>query len=233
MPARKIESLPPEVERERERTRRALGALGAGLMVALQRKQSRIVESSRGIGPALVAGALATGLADTVRDWRGTARERGTERLREELAAAGIAGALLPPRTGLAAVDARLADRAVAGTVRRWSERVAASEGAAARAYREAARASTARLRLISVTETSAAFSDERAAAIVRANVGAHVELFRVWDATLDKRTCPTCEELDGTMVPYRESYPRGDVPGSVHPGCRCLESFVPVEMTR
>lgn len=47
------------------------------------------------------------------------------------------------------------------------------------------------------------------------------MELLRIWDARLDKRTCPVCSEADGTIVGIREPFPLGE-PGSPHPRCRC-----------
>lgn len=51
-------------------------------------------------------------------------------------------------------------------------------------------------------------------------------QLFKVWDATLDKRTCGTCEHAHGTIVLADEDFPDG-VPGRVHPRCRCIEHLL------
>jgi SPP1 gp7 family putative phage head morphogenesis protein len=50
--------------------------------------------------------------------------------------------------------------------------------------------------------------------------------LFRVWDATMDRRTCPTCSSAHGTIVRVDEPFPAGR-PGGVHPNCRCTEQVL------
>jgi hypothetical protein len=51
--------------------------------------------------------------------------------------------------------------------------------------------------------------------------------LLKVWDAELDRRTCPTCEGAHGEMVPLHDEFSNG-VPGGVHPRCRCSSHVVP-----
>lgn len=82
----------------------------------------------------------------------------------------------------------------------------------------KAAKLLTNRVELAAATESANAFNDGRAKYI---RVATDVELLKVWDATLDKRTCPTCSSADGTIVFARERFPLGE-PGSVHPRCRC-----------
>lgn len=47
------------------------------------------------------------------------------------------------------------------------------------------------------------------------------------WDATLDAKTCEDCKSLDGTIVPIGLSFPDEQIPGEVHPRCRCIEVIV------
>lgn len=49
----------------------------------------------------------------------------------------------------------------------------------------------------------------------------------KLWDARLDKRTCPVCRDLDGTIRPIGIAFPRKEVPGKTHFGCRCLQVLV------
>lgn len=49
----------------------------------------------------------------------------------------------------------------------------------------------------------------------------------KLWDARLDKRTCPVCRDLDGTIRPIGFDFPRSEVPGKTHPNCRCLQVLV------
>lgn len=48
-----------------------------------------------------------------------------------------------------------------------------------------------------------------------------------VWDARMDKITCPRCRDLDGTIRPIGIAFPGGAVPGKVHTSCRCLGGLV------
>ncbi len=43
------------------------------------------------------------------------------------------------------------------------------------------------------------------------------------WDAILDRRTCKRCKAHDGETVPLGSEFSGGDVPGLVHPICRCV----------
>lgn len=47
------------------------------------------------------------------------------------------------------------------------------------------------------------------------------------WDAALDAKTCEDCNGLDGTIVPIGLSFPNEQIPGEVHPRCRCIEVIV------
>lgn len=51
--------------------------------------------------------------------------------------------------------------------------------------------------------------------------------VYRLWNAMLDKRTCADCELHDGEIVPVGESFSSRDIPGYVHPNCRCVETIV------
>lgn len=79
-------------------------------------------------------------------------------------------------------------------------------------------------LRRIAVTESAEAYGSGRAK-VLRAQPRI-IRLLRVWDATLDKRTCPICRGADGTIVGARESFPDGE-PGAVHPWCRCTYTLL------
>jgi len=92
--------------------------------------------------------------------------------------------------------------------------------------------ATEARLRLIGVTEVAEATSDERDQILRRvgeqhreATTGSLI-VFKVWDAALDKRTCPKCERAHHTVVPFFMDFPDGR-PGGVHGNCRCYEGTI------
>lgn len=44
----------------------------------------------------------------------------------------------------------------------------------------------------------------------------------RVWITTLDDRSCPECEELDGEVAPLDAPFPGGVMSPPAHPNCRC-----------
>lgn len=70
----------------------------------------------------------------------------------------------------------------------------------------------------IAATESAEAFNTARAKRIRSDDART---LLRVWDAQLDKRTCPICSKAEGTIVGASEPFPLGE-PGAVHPFCRC-----------
>lgn len=55
----------------------------------------------------------------------------------------------------------------------------------------------------------------------------------RRWDATLDAKVCETCKSMHGITVPAYEAFPKGLVPGDVHPLCRCFPTYVPLSMLK
>jgi hypothetical protein len=72
----------------------------------------------------------------------------------------------------------------------------------------------------ISATETASAFNDETHKQTER-HAYAFPFLSKYWDSTLDKRACPRCSDLNGTMRPWGVDFDGGAVP-SVHANCRC-----------
>lgn len=50
---------------------------------------------------------------------------------------------------------------------------------------------------------------------------GWSANLFRLWSAVLDRKTCPVCHGLDGTMVPMGKKFHAGEAP--LHIRCRCV----------
>ena len=91
---------------------------------------------------------------------------------------------------------------------------------------------------MIAATETASAFNDERTR-IEKHLADENKEtswwpfLVKVWDATLDKRTCPVCAKLHGTRRGWGSDFPGGKEPGKVHPNDRCLSLFfaIPFEV--
>jgi len=76
------------------------------------------------------------------------------------------------------------------------------------------------------------AWADERQRSLLataRAQKQANIVPFvgKLWDARLDKRTCPVCRTLDGTIRPIGIDFPRKEVPGKSHIGCRCQSALI------
>ncbi len=170
------------------------------------------------VGTIETANRLQRGIRSGVVLARQEARQRGVARLEAEATSAGV--------------DIRIASGerlAALGLARDWERGTFLGRSYANRWLRKAreledARAASAATRgsldRIAVSESSEAFSSGRDAAI-EAEPATVVEILKVWDATLDRRTCPVCSDADGTIVGLSESFPAGE-PGAVHALCRC-----------
>jgi predicted aldo/keto reductase-like oxidoreductase len=80
-------------------------------------------------------------------------------------------------------------------------------------------------------TEVAHAFNDERERQtdeVSKAYTAPFV--IKVWDATLDKRTCNVCARRDGTLQFIGLSF-HDDGPGKVHPNCRCVSVLWPMRV--
>lgn len=80
------------------------------------------------------------------------------------------------------------------------------------------------RLAQIAVTENANAYNLEHRNAVIDTADG--LGLVEVWDSELDKRTCEVCMSLDGSLA-IDGSFDGGQIPGAVHPWCRCTSHFV------
>lgn len=84
-------------------------------------------------------------------------------------------------------------------------------------------------LETIAASQVSEAFNDERSR-VENDNRATYAGvLVKLWDAKDDRRTCPVCDKLDGKMRPWGLAFPDGNVPGKVHPKCRCRWNPVPL----
>lgn len=59
--------------------------------------------------------------------------------------------------------------------------------------------------------------------------------VLKLWDPTLDRRTCPACKAMEDNLVPIGRDFRRKLVPGKVHQRCRCLSVivFAPIYLGR
>ncbi len=137
-------------------------------------------------------------------------------------------------RTAAAATDIPQAAKAYTETLReKLNEALARREGRGARlgeAFKDAVRGSDSKLEQVIATESSKAFSqahDEAVQRLVQAAPEVAAQFLLRWDATLDSRTCPRCEELDGTTARLDEGF--NPAPGEIHPRCRCVPTIIPL----
>ena len=95
----------------------------------------------------------------------------------------------------------------------------------------QAARSSTSRilssLGRTAATETAFAYAEEHGrqmnAAAEQAKAAPLARLlYKRWEGALDRKICRVCANHDNEIVPATEPFRGGDVPGQVHPHCRC-----------
>lgn len=86
----------------------------------------------------------------------------------------------------------------------------------------ELAQALRPQLERIAATESANGFNFGRTEAAKQSGV----QLWRRWDAVLDKRTCPVCSAAHGEIVRPGDAFRYG-TPGQVHPLCRCTEELL------
>lgn len=117
----------------------------------------------------------------------------------------------------------RYAQRSSARWLRKTRE--LRGDGASRKGARRGARKATRGYRnLVSSSEVSRTYNQEREELARQHARRTGDDVWLVWDASLDRRTCPTCVDKDGTKVLASEGW-GGLGPGSVHPGCRCTST--------
>lgn len=159
--------------------------------------------------------------------------------------AKALAGEFIPIRRQMAKAGA---GRLSLPTVRPLLARDIAEIDAAAKRYHDSLLSAAERLeapdlgRLLSSADRSldtevtslvaSGFNDERerllrAAANDNAGHDWLPAVLKLWDPTLDRRTCKACEAMEDQLVPIGLDFRRGLVPGKVHQRCRCLSVIV------
>ncbi|MGK3981323.1 hypothetical protein WMF38_57530 [Sorangium sp. So ce118] len=81
-------------------------------------------------------------------------------------------------------------------------------------------------------TQTAEAFADERIRAeqrLVHRHAGTNwlPALVKLWDATIDRKTCATCREMDGQFRVLGFDFSGGRKPAFVHRKCRCAQVLI------
>ena len=134
-----------------------------------------------------------------------------------------------------AVYDAAKAAKAASGFADNWAGRVRRTlaentGGSTKTVFHGASRKELWRIKQASTSEVAEAWSDQRRLDAKQLAAIPGVQLWKVWDAALDRRTCPICVRADGTAVPAHQDFPQG-VPGAVHANCRCQETLLPIDM--
>jgi hypothetical protein len=173
-----------------------------------------------GYGPAFIAGNIQRELSGAIVSARMFARSAGLERLDREAARFGFS---VTTPMGEVVRDIQRGRKYAANLARNWLGKATSTSGTIRQQAAAANAGTLAHLQTIAVSESSEAFNSGRAKALSQVDVG---ELLRVWDATLDKNTCPVCRGADGTIVGAAEPFPIGE-PGSVHARCACTWHIV------
>lgn len=158
-----------------------------------------------------------------IRDLRRLSGLKGLERLRVELDSLGIdisKGRLTQAQADMLIQDTVRARQYAKSYAKAW--RTGAKGETIGEATRAANQSTQGSLTRTAVTESSNAYSETKRAGAK--SIGAN--LYRVWDAVLDRRVCPICERADGNIVGLRERFPAGE-PGATHPNCRCTWSVL------
>lgn len=225
-------SLPPNAEAAAKTTRAALIDIESRAHAALKATAS---ESRSFTDPIVASREIAARIAPVVLTARQAARRVGGQRMQDEVDVAARGRRVHVGHGDQRTVDA--ADRLAAERASREYGDAIIIE--AQRVLDDAARASASglvsatdrALESIAVNEVSHAFNDERRR-IERQLAREHRDtnwlpaIVKTWDATLDRRTCPRCAQLDGKVRPLGIAFP-GKAETPMHRKCRCLTIIV------
>lgn len=203
-------------------------------MLLLSRRLRSLPLPRNAVEAAQTAEWLRAGWSRDVYESVRLTRQKAAQRLVNELAGYDVElSASAATGQASAALDAQRAKRAGRWLSERWSKRVGSSLDLSRDTAKAAKVANVKTASDIVGTasyENATAFNAERRAMAWSVT---ETRLVRVWDAKLDKRTCPTCSGLDGHIVDVGETFPGGANPGSVHGRCRCVDVIVPAEFSK
>lgn len=89
------------------------------------------------------------------------------------------------------------------------------------------------RLSRIAATEIYQAYGQASERAYARIPKPERTQFEKRWDATLDMKVCQVCKSHHGEQVSLDADFRNGDVPGEVHPNCRCVSTLVSAAKSR
>jgi hypothetical protein len=168
-----------------------------------------------GYQPSFIADMLRRELSGTIAHARMFSRAAGLERLDREAARFGLT--VMTP-TSEVIRDLQRGRKYADSLAANWLGKARGATGTIRQRAAVANAGTLPHLQTIGISESSEAFNSGRAKALSQVDVG---DLLRVWDAQLDKRTCPVCSSADGSIVGATEPFSLGE-PGAVHARCRC-----------
>lgn len=195
----------------------------------------RKLEQMRGL--MTTATAMAPALAVAIARGRKLARQAAVGRLSAELEATGqkiFARSSAAAKALEAAEEDEISARIVSESLAsQWRQIARAAialdrEEDAAAAVRKTERAFASRLERAAVTEAARAFNDEIHSRLELAVKVGEVDpngFWIEWNALVD--ACERCAPLHGERIRAGESFPGGEMPGSVHVHCRCTSVIV------
>lgn len=183
-----------------------------------------------------VGAAMAISMAVAIERGRRFARSAAIRRLDAELLATGhrihaesLMAVKFMGRAEEDAIQSRIAAESLATQWRGLAQAsISMGRRGQATALQRTERMMLPRIRRTAETETAKAFNDEHAARLEDAIRSGEVDarlVMREWSALAD--ACDKCHPLHGVRVRFDESFPGGEVPGSVHPHCACTEVVV------
>jgi hypothetical protein len=219
--------------------------MGATVAATVERAPTLRAKGTRAPAVAVeTSHAIEAALATTLRQARAAARRESSATFADEFTAA--TGSPLPEageRESPEHADGAAADAAAKAFAAAWLtatlEAMTADEvGDPIAAMQSAAEAQGYRLDRTAATEVARAFNDEReaiaadqaeqAAAAAAEGRGWLLLPLKVWLADLDRNTCKRCADLHGTTRPLGFAFPGDEVPGHMHPLCRCATGLLP-----
>lgn len=164
---------------------------------------------------------------------RSAARVQGTNRLRSEYEIVARHARKQGYQTGPLAILASpiASDVEEAG---KWADHIAqlVRKRASDSEIRTALSRSKGKLSSAARAVVDDAWSDERnrvlrATAVRQKEANIVPFIGTLWDARMDKRTCPRCWDLNGKIRPIGIPFPGGAIPGQTHAQCRCLGALI------
>lgn len=183
--------------------------------------------------PEEASDELRSRLSQTLVSARTAARVQGANRLRAEYEIVQRHARSQGYRTGPLAFLSRpiASDVEEAG---KWADHIAklVRKRASDSEIRSAISRSKGKLSAAARAVVDDAWSDERNR-VLRATRAQQKEanvvpfVGTLWDARMDRATCPRCWDLDGKIRPIGIAFPNGAIPGKTHYSCRCNSALI------